>query len=59
MIRFNTEGETSRLIWCQKGNLMSKQRDETSRGSKWFGAETSEKFSANRCTELIDWFTDF
>ena len=22
-------------------------------------AETSEKFSANRCTELIDWFTDF
>ena len=28
-------------------------------GRNGFGAETSEKFSANRCTELIDCFTDF
>ena len=47
-------------ILSNKLSLQSvKHRDETSRGSKWFRAETSEKFSANRCTELIDWFTDF
>ena len=43
----------------QKGSLMAKHRNETYRGSKWFGAETSENFLAKCCTELIDWFTDF
>ena len=38
---------------------MAKHRDETSRGSKWFGPIRPEKFLANRCTEMIDWFTDF
>ena len=43
------------IILSNKLSLQSvKHRDETCRGSKWFGAETSKKFSANCCTELID-----